>query len=54
MGGKATKRSYRSRELRQKRTFPFAGKSNSLGAKRKFAEASAMSLTRKAPTATKG
>src|SRR6202142_735260 len=49
----ATKRSYRSREMRQKRTFPFAGKSNSLGAKRKFAEASAMSLTRKAPTATK-
>ena len=39
--------------MRQKRTFPFAGKSNSLGAKRKFAEASAMSLTRKAPTATK-
>ena len=53
MGGKATKRSDRSRELRQKRTFPFAGKSNSLGANRKFAEASAMSLTRKAPTATK-
>jgi NADPH:quinone reductase-like Zn-dependent oxidoreductase len=39
--------------MRQKRTFPFAGKSNSLGAKRKSAEASAMSLTRKAPTATK-
>src|ERR1700722_10342712 len=39
--------------MRQKRTFPFAGKSNSLGAKRKFAEASAMLLTRKAPTATK-
>src|ERR1700733_11523488 len=39
--------------MRQKRTFPFAGKSNSLGAKRKFAEASAMSLTRKAPTVTK-
>src|ERR1700722_401122 len=39
--------------MRQRRTFPFAGKSNSLGAKRKFAEASAMSLTRRAPTATK-
>ena len=39
--------------MRQKRIFPFAGKSNSLGAKRKFAEASAMSLTRKAVTATK-
>src|SRR5580704_9033076 len=39
--------------MRQKRTFPFASKSNSLCAKRKSAEASAMSLTRKAPTATK-
>jgi two-component system NtrC family sensor kinase len=39
--------------MRQKRTFPFAGKSNSLGAKRKSAKASAMSLTRKAPTAAK-
>jgi two-component system, NtrC family, sensor kinase len=33
------------------RTFPFAGKSNSLGAKRESAKASAMSSTRKAPTA---
>ena len=30
-----------------------AGKSNSVGAERKFAEASAMSPTRKAPTAAK-
>jgi GAF domain-containing protein len=39
--------------MRQKRTFPFAGKSNSLGAKRKSAKASAMSLTRQEPTAAK-
>jgi GAF domain-containing protein len=34
-------------------TFSLAGKSNSVGAQSKFAEASAMSLTRKAPTAAK-
>ena len=39
--------------MRQKRTFPFAGKSNSVGAKRKSAKASAMSFTRKTPTAAK-
>ena len=39
--------------MREKRTFPFESKSNNLGAKCKFAEASAMSLTRKAPTAAK-
>jgi two-component system, NtrC family, sensor kinase len=49
----ATKRSQRFRETWEKRTFPFVSKSNSLGVKRKSAEASAMSLTRKTPTAAR-
>jgi GAF domain-containing protein len=53
MGGNGDKAVVAPPRDAAKRTFPFAGKSNSLGAKRKSAEASAMSLTRKAPTATK-